>query len=539
MHGNLARTALVVVLVLTTCIGVATAQAAPFAATPPVEASGTSPFTGCTTPPGPGPGVNFTNGEVEPWVDVNPANPDNLVGFYQQDRWSNGGAKSNVATVTTNGGASWTQVVVPVGTICSGSGDFERASDPWVTFSPNGVVHAMSLVTDSDPPAGFGDNGMSYNRSTDGGATWEDPILLIEDTSARFLNDKNSMTADPNDSDFVYAVWDRLQTASADTRLPSAENRAGLGFKGPIYFARTTNGGDSWEPARKIYESGANKQTLGNQIVVEPAASGGSLFDFFADITNASERRKIVGPVGVSYIRSDNRGETWTKPIKVADQLPMSLFRASSTIDPESPPAPCPAPDSQGNCPIRSGDLLPEVAVNRSNGNLYAVWMDARFDGFANDAIAFTRSTDGGGSWSAPIKVNLTPETEPVGDQQAFTPSVHVADDGTLSVSYYDFRNNTADTATLLTDHFAVHCHPDEEDCASRASWNEETRITPTSFDIREAPFARGYFLGDYVGLTATDEPAGADGPKNDFLSLFGSTDGLGPSSIFSSRLSE
>ncbi|MGH3100911.1 MAG: exo-alpha-sialidase, partial [Thermoleophilia bacterium] len=86
-----------------------------------MEASGSSPFTGCTTPAGPGPGVNFTNAEVEPWVDANPANPDNLVGNYQQDRWSNGGAKSNVATVSMNGGGAWAQVVVPVGTICSGS----------------------------------------------------------------------------------------------------------------------------------------------------------------------------------------------------------------------------------------------------------------------------------------------------------------------------------------------------------------------------------------------------------------------------------
>ena len=62
------------------------------------------------------------------------------------------------------------------------------------------------------------------------------------------------------------------------------ENVVGLGFKGPIYFTRTTNGGDSWEPARKIYETGANKQTLGNQIVVRPQ---GELFNFFADITNA------------------------------------------------------------------------------------------------------------------------------------------------------------------------------------------------------------------------------------------------------------
>ena len=33
-------------------------------------------------------------------------------------------------------------------------------------------------------------------------------------------------------------------------------------------------------------------------------------------------------------------------------------------------------------------------------------------------------------------------------------------------------------------------------------TWSEE-RVTPGSFDIRAAPFAGGYFLGDYQGLTA------------------------------------
>ena len=41
------------------------------------------------------------------------------------------------------------------------------------------------------------------------------------------------------------------------------------------------------------------------------------------------------------------------------------------------------------------------------------------------------------------IKVNKTPTNIPIGNQQAFTPSVDVAADGTVAVTYYDFRNNT------------------------------------------------------------------------------------------------
>ena len=93
-------------------------------------------------------------------------------------------------------------------------------------------------------------------------------------------------------------------------------------------------------------------------------------------------------------------------------------------------------------------------------GNLYAVWQDARFSGFSHDEIAFSRSTDGGSSWSAPIKINKTPTNIPAGNRQAFTPTVRVAADGTIGVTYYDFRNNTDDAATLPTDYFIVHCHP-------------------------------------------------------------------------------
>jgi hypothetical protein len=503
------------------------AHAAPLNAGSPILASATNPLAAC---PPDGSGINFPGAEVEPWIEVNPTDPGNVVGFYQQDRYSNGGAKGNVAAVSMDGGASWTQVAVPNDTRCTG-GAFERSSDPWISFGPDGTLHAMSLVTDPDPPTGgFGANGMTYNRSTDGGLTWEPAIRLITDPAGRFLNDKNSMTADPNDADFVYAVWDRIQEAGR--AVAPNDNPLGNAFKGPIYFARTTNGGDSWEPARKIYETGANKQTIGNQIVVEPESEGGSLFDIFGDITNSSQRRGGIGPVKLSYIRSDDHGETWTQPARIDDMIPMSLIvgrEGQTPIDVE--PVVCPDLPDTGDCPIRAGDLIPEVAVDPDTGNLYAVWMDARFDGGLfltdHDNIAFSHSTNGGQTWSPPIKVNRTPTDEPNYDQQAFTPSVHVDADGTVTVTYYDFRNNTPSLAALDTDYFAVSCESSSESCLSTASWEEE-RITPTSFDIRKAPFARGYFLGDYMGL---------DDDGTDFTAMFGQAFAQNDASQYFSRL--
>jgi hypothetical protein len=157
--------------------------------------------------------------------------------------------------------------------------------------------------------------------------------------------------------------------------------------------------------------------------------------------------------------------------------------------------------------------------------------MDARFDGglflVDHDNIAFTQSTDGGQTWSAPIKVNKTPTGEPNFDQQAFTPSVHVDENGTVTVTYYDFRNNTTDPATLDTDYFAVSCEAASESCTNPASWEEE-RITPTSFNIRNAPFARGYFLGDYMGL---------DNAGDDATAMFGQAFAPNNASQYSSRL--
>src|SRR4051812_28253678 len=396
------------------------AQGSVFTPGPLTQASLMNPLAGC--PPDDA-GINFPNAEVEPFLGVNPTNDRNLIGVYQQDRYSNGGSKGSVSAASLNGGTSWTNVAIPTNTRCTG-GRYQRASDPWVSFSPNGVAHTLSLVTDPDPPSGgFGANGMVYNRSTTGGMTWGRPIMLIEDEAGRFLNDKNSITADPNDSRYVYAIWDRLQDPGRAVANP--ENQRGGAFKGPIMLARSTDNGQSFEPPRKIYESGANKQTIGNQIVVRPQ---GELFDFFGDITNSSNRRNSIGPVNVSFIVSDDHGSTWTKPTRIDDQLPMSLFRGDSTVDFE--PFPCPEPAATGACPVRSGDLIPDVAVNRTNGRLYVVWMDARFSFFQTgafqwDSIAYSQSLDGGQTWSPAIQVNRPPPGSRQ-NSQAFTPAVHV-----------------------------------------------------------------------------------------------------------------
>jgi hypothetical protein len=166
-------------LVFIACLALALAAVAPVAAGPLtpgplVQVSGTSAFLGCTADAVAGQsGTVYLNSEVEPWIDVNPTNPSNVVGIWQQDRWSNGGARGLVAGVSTNGGTSWQQVPIPGITLCSG-GDYQRSTDPWVSFGPNGTLYQLALsFNDIAPPflpADF-DHALLASRSTDGGLT--------------------------------------------------------------------------------------------------------------------------------------------------------------------------------------------------------------------------------------------------------------------------------------------------------------------------------------------------------------------------------
>src|SRR5262249_42071665 len=145
-------------------------------------------------------------------------------------------------------------------------------------------------------------------------------------------------------------------------------------------------------------------------------------------------------------------------------------------------------------------ELFADVAVDPNNGNLYAVWADARFSGFQYNSIAFSMSTDGGFTWSTPIRINQTPDTIPVGSRNAFMPSIAVAGDGTVAVTYFDFRNPDGVASGLPTDVWIVRAHPGDN-LTNPASWLDEERLTNTSFNLEQAPVRFGEnFLGDYQG---------------------------------------
>jgi len=97
----------------------------------------------------------------------------------------------------------------------------------------------------------------------------------------------------------------------------------------------------------------------------------------------------------------------------------------------------------------------------------------------------------------------------------AFTAMVDVDAQGRVAVSYYDFRNDVADDDVLSTDLWVTHSHD------GGVTFPDESRLTPKSFDMRTAPDALGYFVGDYIGLDhfgSTFHPAWVGAHDSDLL---------------------
>ena len=397
-------------------------------------------------------GVLYRGAEVEPKLARDPADPNHLIGVWQQDRWSDGGAAGQATGVSFDGGRTWSRAQAPLSRCTGGNaangGDYPRVSDPWVTVAPDGAAYQIGITFGGGlfQPNAFG--AVLVSRSADGGRTWAPATTLIRDGSTAF-NDKESITADPTNASFVYATWDR--------GVGSEQGPA------PTWFARTISGGATWEPARQIYDPGETNSTLNNQVVVLP---DGTLVLFFSEFDNVGNSTTVF----LRVIRSQDHGVSWSAPVTIAQSL------SQGARNPET------------GTPIRDGSNLGAIA-GAKNGLLAIAWQDSRFSGGMRDGIAFSRSLDGGLTWSPPVQINSVPGV------QALLPTLTIRDDGLIGVTYYDFRNHASGAPTLLTDYWLTTS-------VDGVNWSESH--VAGSFDFATAPFSLGLFLGDYQALTST-----------------------------------
>jgi hypothetical protein len=502
---------------------------------PQVQISVGDPFDGCTADDGQEAdgSVKFLSGEVEPYIEANPHVPGNLIAVWQQDRWSDGGSRGLYSAYSINGGDTWTPIEIPGLTLCNADpGPYERATDPWVTFAPDGAAYVIGLPFDSDPAIFGGNHAVTVNKSTDGGATWSAPVALLAENDPNVFNDKESITADSTSANRVYATWDRLELFSASAQQAAAlavavrheHDKVIMGgrtlqqmrtaalaaaaeppeFKGPTLFTRTKDAGASWEMPRIVYDPGADNQTINNIVVVRPNGELALLFTEILGQPNGTLR------VNISLKRSVDNGFSFipTNGVIRAQRIhSLAVDNPVGTFTPDE------------RLPVRDAGILFDPAVDPNNGNLYLVWQDNRFGNGAVDQVAFSMSKNGGKTWSQPIEINQTPKVKANRLREAaFLPTIAVTADGLLAATYYDFRND--DDIDELADQFVAFCDPAAGNCAKAKNWGREQRLTEDSFDIRDAPTTgAGDFLGDYVGLAAaggTLHPAYgiADGPE-------------------------
>lgn len=406
-----------------------------------------SPFRHCRDG---GRGV-FVNGEVEPSIAFDPSRRTVVVA-YQQDRFADAAARGIAASFSSDGGRTWRRRVLPVGfcALDQNTAPF-RTSDPWVSIGPDGRVYALASYAAVTSP--------------DGGRTWSKPVIL-DRPSKRIFPDKGSLSADPARAGFAYAVWSRF-------RLPAS----GPPTESDAMMSRTNDGGRTWSTPQVILEHGRESGSISSVIIPDPRRH--RLYHLASWQIGAVPSLKHPSKVIVQSSSDD--GKTWTAARDIALALTVGKAKDPST-----------------GRQIRTGTVVPSFALDRGSGTLYAVWQDARFTFKTVDQIVLSSSRDGGRTWSSPARVSHA-------RNQAFVPTVAVTPAGAVGIAYFEApRARTRQRAPVQ---YWLSL--------SRNGGRTFERLPiGRSFSLRQAPLLKGVrelavppglFLGDYMGIDASD----------------------------------
>jgi hypothetical protein len=212
--------------------------------------------------------------------------------------------KTEIAA-SSDGGRTWS---APVDVSDPRGGDF-----PWLTVTPNGVLHAATWTRVYPPPPSGQPNAVRelfHVRSADHGKTYS-PRDVIDPGNQQHQHPP-VLASDPR-SGALYAAW---------AANPDANNQA-PGYKADleIYFRASTDGGRTWLAKKTLNDDGPGKA---NQM--EPGisvASNGRIDVAWYDGRNSAVPYSAdteLGSNDVYHTYSTDGGKTFAPNIRISDR---------------------------------------------------------------------------------------------------------------------------------------------------------------------------------------------------------------------------
>jgi hypothetical protein len=333
-------------------------------------------------------------------IAVDPTNPNRLVAGandYVTRTWtctigstpcSALGDAYSGTYFSNDGGQTWCCTATDpahIGTLIPGvehlvGGPYDAGGDPAVAFDSNGTVYYAGLGFNRTSAP----NTVTVSRGTfsGGSLSWSAPTFINPTTSPSTLNDKEWIAVDRNVGspfrDRVYVTWTRFLFNPSNGRF----------IQSPIFFVSSSDGGASFTTPKAI--SGNVLYGQGSRPVVGP---DGALYVFWEGSTRLASLNSTY------VVKSTDGGATWSKPTAISeltDTMPLgdTVFRVNSY------PAAAAAPN---------GDLYATWTTETKTGKLdgdrgCADWLTDDLAGCQSIAV-WSRSTNGGASWSAPARV--------------------------------------------------------------------------------------------------------------------------------------
>lgn len=295
--------------------------------------------------------------------------------------------------VSRDGGDTW------LDTLMSG-GVYLRYSDPAIWCDRFGNFYPLNM---NFSWAAYGECNLALWKTTDDGISWAGPYYAVHDTENEYLEDKEFMVIDRTGGTYdgnIYICW---------ARFPNPTR---------IMLVRSTDGGINW----------SDTLIVGSPDDVEGYDAG----QFSFPLVDAYGNVYVVWRSWVRIegdwhrcqrmVKSSDGGQTFTSPSEVI-MLNNDIWEAPGEID------------IYNMCAMDA-----DITTGPYRGNIYLAVPDGVNETPNSPSdIVFMKSTDGGDTWTDPVRVNDDPEGPAVCQ---FHPWMFVNQEGVITIFFYDQRND-------------------------------------------------------------------------------------------------